>query len=231
MRRHILPNVMNLIIANAVLTFAGAILTETTLSFVGLGDPFQPSWGQLLEAARERRGTRARGVVVLRPAGRGRGPRRVRVHAPRQCPRRHPESATAVEPMTAKTPLRRSCPAGRRDPSRGSAPVAAAEGGGPERAAPERRAPDHAVPPAERHSPRRRRRELPAERRRGARDRRRVRLRQDDDGAVARAAAAGERPDRRRFGPAVRDRPPARNRRTPSGATAGARSRSCSRAR
>jgi peptide/nickel transport system permease protein len=52
MRRHILPNVMNLIIANTVLTFAGAVLTETTLSFVGLGDPFQPSWGQVLEAAR-----------------------------------------------------------------------------------------------------------------------------------------------------------------------------------
>jgi peptide/nickel transport system permease protein len=51
MVRHILPNVMNLIVANAVLTFAGAILTETTLSFVGLGDPFQPSWGQLLDAA------------------------------------------------------------------------------------------------------------------------------------------------------------------------------------
>ena len=52
MRRHILPNVTNLVVANAVLTFAGAILTETTLSFVGLGDPFQPSWGQLLDAAR-----------------------------------------------------------------------------------------------------------------------------------------------------------------------------------
>ena len=52
MRRHILPNVLNLIVANAILTFAGAVLTETTLSFVGLGDPFQPSWGQLLEAAR-----------------------------------------------------------------------------------------------------------------------------------------------------------------------------------
>ncbi len=51
MLHHILPNVMNLIIANAVLTFAGAILTETTLSFVGLGDPFQPSWGQLLDAS------------------------------------------------------------------------------------------------------------------------------------------------------------------------------------
>ena len=53
MARHILPNVVNLIVANAVLTFAGAVLTETTLSFVGLGDPFQPSWGQLLDAARE----------------------------------------------------------------------------------------------------------------------------------------------------------------------------------
>jgi peptide/nickel transport system permease protein len=52
MRVHILPNVINLIVANAVLVFAGAVLTETTLSFVGLGDPFQPSWGQLLEAAR-----------------------------------------------------------------------------------------------------------------------------------------------------------------------------------
>lgn len=52
MRVHILPNVVNLVVANAVLVFAGAVLTETTLSFVGLGDPFQPSWGQILDAAR-----------------------------------------------------------------------------------------------------------------------------------------------------------------------------------
>lgn len=51
MRRHILPNVVNLIVANTVLTFAGAVLTETTLSFIGLGDPFAPSWGQLLNEA------------------------------------------------------------------------------------------------------------------------------------------------------------------------------------
>ena len=51
MRHHILPNVINLIVANTVLTFAGAVLTETTLSFIGLGDPFQPSWGQLLNQA------------------------------------------------------------------------------------------------------------------------------------------------------------------------------------
>jgi peptide/nickel transport system permease protein len=53
MNRHILPNVINLIVANAVLVFAGAVLTETTLSFIGLGDPLQPSWGQILEQSRE----------------------------------------------------------------------------------------------------------------------------------------------------------------------------------
>jgi len=51
MRRHILPNVTNLIVANTVLTFAAAVFTETTLAFIGLGDPFQPSWGQILNAA------------------------------------------------------------------------------------------------------------------------------------------------------------------------------------
>ncbi len=51
MRFHILPNVVNLIVAQAVLTFAAAVFTETTLSFIGLGDPFQPSWGQILNTA------------------------------------------------------------------------------------------------------------------------------------------------------------------------------------
>ena len=51
MRRHILPNVINLIVANTVLTFAAAVFTETTLAFIGLGDPFAPSWGQLLNNA------------------------------------------------------------------------------------------------------------------------------------------------------------------------------------
>ena len=51
MRRHILPNVMNLIVAQAVLTFATAVFTETTLAFIGLGDPSAPSWGQILNSA------------------------------------------------------------------------------------------------------------------------------------------------------------------------------------
>ena len=51
MRRHIFPNVMNLIVAQAVLTFATAVFTETTLAFIGLGDPTAPSWGQILNSA------------------------------------------------------------------------------------------------------------------------------------------------------------------------------------
>ena len=53
MRHHILPNVVNLIVAQAVLTFAAAVFTETTLAFIGLGDPSAPSWGQILNNAQE----------------------------------------------------------------------------------------------------------------------------------------------------------------------------------
>ena len=53
MRRHILPNVINLIVAQSVLTFATAVFTETTLAFIGLGDPFAPSWGEILNAAQD----------------------------------------------------------------------------------------------------------------------------------------------------------------------------------
>lgn len=49
--RHILPNVFPLIFANTILVVAVAILTETTLSFLGLGDPFSVSWGSILESA------------------------------------------------------------------------------------------------------------------------------------------------------------------------------------
>lgn len=49
--RHILPNVMPLVIANATLTVPIAILSETTLAFLGLGDPLRVSWGSMLEDA------------------------------------------------------------------------------------------------------------------------------------------------------------------------------------
>ncbi len=49
--RHVLPNVAPLILANTTLTVPIAILTETTLAFVGLGDPTRASWGKTLEEA------------------------------------------------------------------------------------------------------------------------------------------------------------------------------------
>jgi peptide/nickel transport system permease protein len=49
--RHILPNVFPVIFANTVLTVALAILSETTLALLGLGDPNSVSWGTMIEEA------------------------------------------------------------------------------------------------------------------------------------------------------------------------------------
>ncbi len=51
MSRHVLPNVMPLVLANTTLTVASAILSESTLAFLGLGDPTRVSWGSMLRAA------------------------------------------------------------------------------------------------------------------------------------------------------------------------------------
>ncbi len=50
---HILPNVFPLIFANTILVTAIAILSETTLSFLGMGDPTRVSWGMMLHFAFE----------------------------------------------------------------------------------------------------------------------------------------------------------------------------------
>jgi peptide/nickel transport system permease protein len=49
--RHVLPNVVPLVFANTTLCVAVAILSETTLSFLGLGDPTRVSWGSMLDDA------------------------------------------------------------------------------------------------------------------------------------------------------------------------------------
>lgn len=51
MSRHVLPNLSPLILANLTLTVPVAILSETTLSFLGLGDPTRASWGRMLDEA------------------------------------------------------------------------------------------------------------------------------------------------------------------------------------
>lgn len=48
--RHLIPNVMSLIIVIATLSIPGVILAEAALSFIGLGDPTVASWGIILEA-------------------------------------------------------------------------------------------------------------------------------------------------------------------------------------
>ncbi|MBX3011366.1 MAG: ABC transporter permease [Caldilineaceae bacterium] len=54
MFKHILPNVMSPIIVSATLGIAAAILTESALSFLGLGFPSDvPTWGRLLYDGRD----------------------------------------------------------------------------------------------------------------------------------------------------------------------------------
>ena len=70
LRKQILPNVLPLIFANTVLIIALAILSESTLSFLGLGDVTHPSWGALLDTRQQvGRGVgRAPGGTSSRPA-------------------------------------------------------------------------------------------------------------------------------------------------------------------
>ena len=56
--RHIIPNIFGPIMVNATLAIAGAIVTESTLSFLGFGvDPPSTSWGQMLNDAKGAVGT------------------------------------------------------------------------------------------------------------------------------------------------------------------------------
>ncbi len=51
---HILPNVLSIIIVAATLGVGNAIITESTLSFLGLGfPPDVPTWGQMLFQAKD----------------------------------------------------------------------------------------------------------------------------------------------------------------------------------
>ena len=54
LRHHVLPAVLPLMLANMVLVVSLAILDESSLAFLGLGDPTVISWGQMLNFAFER---------------------------------------------------------------------------------------------------------------------------------------------------------------------------------
>ncbi|MGI8477947.1 MAG: ABC transporter permease, partial [Thermomicrobiales bacterium] len=50
MARHVFPQTAPFIVAQMIFFAPGAILAEASLSFIGLGDPSIPTWGQMLEA-------------------------------------------------------------------------------------------------------------------------------------------------------------------------------------
>lgn len=52
--RHIWPQVMLLVLSEFIRACSAAILLEVSLSFLGLGDPFQKSWGAMLYWAQVR---------------------------------------------------------------------------------------------------------------------------------------------------------------------------------
>lgn len=52
-RRHIIPNLMHIILISIVLDFSGLVLAEAVLSYVGVGvDPTMFSWGNMINQAR-----------------------------------------------------------------------------------------------------------------------------------------------------------------------------------
>ncbi len=67
--KHLLPNLVPLILANAVLIVSAAIFYEATMSFLGLGDPTVISWGSMLRHSFESLGV-LKGIwwYVLPPA-------------------------------------------------------------------------------------------------------------------------------------------------------------------
>jgi peptide/nickel transport system permease protein len=65
--RHILPQVITLIMAQTVLDISASILAESSLSFLGLGDPTLVSWGSMLNFAFERAISREAWWFLLPP--------------------------------------------------------------------------------------------------------------------------------------------------------------------
>ena len=54
LRRHILPNVMHVVIVYFTMIFAQAVMSEVIVSYLGLGVQFEPSWGIMIAQGQER---------------------------------------------------------------------------------------------------------------------------------------------------------------------------------
>ena len=62
--KHILPQLLPYAFASVAISVPAAITTEAGLSFLGLGDPSFPTWGQILHDANTF-GAAARGLMVV----------------------------------------------------------------------------------------------------------------------------------------------------------------------
>jgi ABC-type dipeptide/oligopeptide/nickel transport system permease subunit len=68
-RRHILPNLLTVIVVASTLDIAGVIISEATLSFLGIGEqPPMPSWGLMISNAYESGYWRDNPQLVFYPA-------------------------------------------------------------------------------------------------------------------------------------------------------------------
>jgi peptide/nickel transport system permease protein len=53
MLRHLVPNVLHIVLISVILRFSGLVLAETVLAYVGIGvDPSMQSWGNMINQAR-----------------------------------------------------------------------------------------------------------------------------------------------------------------------------------
>ena len=53
MLRHLVPNVMHIVLISVMLRFSGLVLAEAVLAYVGIGvDPSMQSWGNMINQAR-----------------------------------------------------------------------------------------------------------------------------------------------------------------------------------
>jgi peptide/nickel transport system permease protein len=54
MLRHLVPNVMHIVLISVILRFSGLVLAEAVLAYVGIGvDPSMQSWGNMINQARQ----------------------------------------------------------------------------------------------------------------------------------------------------------------------------------
>lgn len=54
--KHILPNLLEVILSRYIMTVARCIMLEATLSFLGMGDPTDVTWGRMINIAYKRGG-------------------------------------------------------------------------------------------------------------------------------------------------------------------------------